>query len=118
MVFNPQPKDKRVVDQVYIDWIKSLDSVGNAGPGGDAHHIIGFGLSGAALTPDDYFAIPLSRGEHILLHRDPKKWERENNHQIPLCMFILGKARDENKISEQIFQKYYYKCLKAWDKIK
>lgn len=89
-------KQPRYRNQAYLDWVKGLPSAfSRIEPAGDAHHIIGVGgLSGMGLTAPDWAAMPLTRDEHNLMHRDLAMWPE----QWEYIARTLGRAIEEGKL--------------------
>jgi len=58
----------------YINWVKTLPCSHCQAPADDAHHIIGIGMGIMGRSANDLHTMPLCRGCHTDLHRDPKGW--------------------------------------------
>lgn len=88
-------KERRIKDKSYLQWIKSLPSVisgGNAEP----HHLIGHGHSGMGTKTSDYWAFPLTRGEHSELHHIGwKAWEERYGSQWKYVALTLSRYIEE-----------------------
>ena len=68
-------------------------------PADDAHHTKGHGMGGTVPAPD-WAAIPLTRGEHSLLHFvGHNRWEQANGNQLEHVARTLGRAIEEGVIT-------------------
>lgn len=60
----------------YLDWVKTLDCSICGAPADDAHHIIGRGhMGGMGTKAPDLMVIPVCRGCHGEIHRNPDLWD-------------------------------------------
>lgn len=115
MIFNPQPKHKRVLDQKYLDWVETQMCMGCGAQADDAHHLIGLGFGGMAMKADDYLSMPVCRGDHNKIHLNRKRWEKENHTQLACILFTLDRAYQKGKINLGIYEKYTQICTDAWE---
>lgn len=76
------PKRYRWENKNLLQIIKKLPCCACGNPADDAHHIVGYGLSGMGTKAHDWYVIPLCRGHHDELHRDPVKWEQKYGYQL------------------------------------
>ncbi|MEQ4672299.1 DUF968 domain-containing protein [Providencia manganoxydans] len=76
------PKRHRWENKNLLQIIKKLPCCACGNPADDAHHIVGYGLSGMGTKAHDWYVIPLCRGHHDELHRDPVKWEQKYGYQL------------------------------------
>ncbi|NWO10179.1 DUF968 domain-containing protein [Chromohalobacter salexigens] len=100
--------DGRWRSEAYLAWVRRQPCVCCAGPGGDAHHVIGlhWGLSGMGTTAPDSYAMPVCRACHQDIHRLPDlqrcqpKWLR---HTIALGMREFGGEVGEALVEAERF---------------
>ena len=109
------PKQKRVLDPGYLNWVKTLNCFGCNAPADTAHHIKGYKLCGAGRKADDYLTMPMCNGCHTLLHHNPKKWEKNHHKQLACILHTLDDGHTLGKISTNNYDKYTQICLKAWE---
>jgi hypothetical protein len=59
----------------YLAWVKTLPCCICGAPADDAHHIIGVGhYGGMGTKAPDSLTMPVCRGHHGEIHRDPNLW--------------------------------------------
>lgn len=62
----------------YLKWVKEKPCSVCGAPADDAHHIIGVGhFSGMGMKAPDYLSVPLCRGHHEEIHRNPELWQSQ-----------------------------------------
>jgi len=65
-------KVKQFRSKKYLVWVKSLPCSICGAPADDAHHLIGVGnMGGMGTKASDVLVMPLCRGCHTELHREP-----------------------------------------------
>lgn len=90
--FMKSPKLARWESKKYLKWVKSQCCCVCGNPADDPHHIIGHGQGGMGTKGHDLFCLPLCRGHHDELHRDPKLWESNHGSQIELLFQFLDRS--------------------------
>lgn len=72
----------------YLDWVRSLPCCYCTGPGGIAHHLIGYKDAGTGTKRGDHMAIPMCPTCHNQLHSEMKsqrfvqQWERFQTNRV------------------------------------
>jgi len=70
-------KQKRWESKRYLAWVRCLPCVSCGAPADEAHHLIGLGLGGMGTKAPGWAVIPMCRGCHSTLHREPEEWDRQ-----------------------------------------
>ena len=119
MTFKPQPKQKRVKDRKYLDWVDARGCV-VCGKPSKAHHLCNYGRGKMGGKDHDYLTFALCSKHHMAwfdtgIHFNVNMWELEHGTQPEHIIITLQYAAINGLISITLANKYIDKCNEIKD---